>query len=82
MPDDRGYFRIYLNQLLRKIYVLFYSIQDKLLQIFIGDNAEAISKEIIKQNLTDDIFHLSYLGRELKKAEMSLLLGKPYIQDE
>jgi dihydropteroate synthase-like protein len=81
-PDDKGYFRIYINQYMRKIHVLFYSIKDKLLHIFIGDNAEAISKEIISQNLTSDLYHLNYLGRELNKAEMCLLLGKPYIQDE
>ncbi|MFW9894956.1 MAG: dihydropteroate synthase-like protein [Candidatus Thorarchaeota archaeon] len=82
IPDDKGYFRIYGNQITGKIYVLFYAVKDKLLHTFIGDNAEAISKEIIKQNLTKDIYHLNYLGRELKKAEMSLILGKPYIQDE
>ena len=82
IPDDKGYFRIYVNQLARKLYILFFSIKDNLLHIFIGDNAEAISKEIIKKNLTKDIYHLNYLGRELNKAEMSLILGKPYIQDE
>jgi len=82
IPDDKGYFRIYVNQYARKIYVLFYSNKDILLHTFIGENAEALSKEIIKQNLTRDLFHLNYLGRELNKAEISLLLGKPYIQDE
>jgi len=82
IPDDKGYFRIYLNPIARKIYVLFFSIKDDLLHTFIGYNAEALSKEIIKQNLTRNLSHLNYLGRELKKAEISLLLGKPYIQDE
>jgi dihydropteroate synthase-like protein len=82
IPDGEGYFRIYTNQITGKIYVLFYSVKDKLLHTFIGDNAEAISKEIIKQNLTKDNYHLNYLGRELNNAEMSLFLGKPYIQDE
>ncbi len=82
IPDEKGYFRIYSNQYARKIYVFFFSNKDLLLHVFIGDNAEALSKEIIKQNLTRDISHLNYLGRELKKAEISLSLGKPYIQDE
>jgi hypothetical protein len=81
-PDDKGYFRIFLNQTARKIYVLFYSNEDNLLITFIGDHAEALSKEIIKQDLTRDLFHLNYLGRELKKAEIYLILGKPYIQEE
>ena len=82
VPDDKGYFRIYVNKFTRKIFALFYSNKEKLLFTFMGENAEALSKEVIKQNLTRDIYHLNYLGRELKKAEISLLLGKPYIQDE
>ena len=82
IPDEAGYFRIYVNHYLNKIYVLFYSIDDLLLHTFVGDNAEALSKKIIQYNLTNNKYHLNYLGRELKKAEMHLLFGKPYIQDE
>lgn len=81
-PDEKGYFRIFLNLVLRKIYVLFYSNENELLHSFIGENAEALSKKIIKQEIIGDLYHLNYLGRELKKAEICLLLGKPYIQDE
>jgi len=80
--DEKGYFRIYVNHYSRKIYILFYSNDDQLFYTFIGDNAEALSKKIIQNNLTNDIYHLNYLGRELKKAEICLFLGKPYIQDE
>lgn len=82
ISDEKGYFRIYVNLIEKKIYVLFYSNKNDLLHTFIGENAEALSKNIIKQDLTRDLFHLNYLGRELKKAEISLLHGKPYIQDE
>ena len=82
VSDEKGYFRIYLNLIKRKIYVLFYSNKDNLLHTFIGEDAEALSKNIIKQDLTSDIYHLNYLGRELKKAEICLFHGKPYIQDE
>jgi dihydropteroate synthase-like protein len=82
IPDAKGYFRIYTNQYTNKIYVLFYSNDEKLKKTFIGENSEALSKEIIKSKSTDDVYHLNYLGRELKKAEICLFLGKPYIQDE
>ena len=82
IPDDKGYFRIYTNHYSKKIYTLFYSNDDRLLHTFIGDNAEALSKKIIQSNLTKDVYHLNYLGRELKKAEICLFLGKPYIQDD
>ena len=53
-----------------------------MLQTFIGENAEALSKKIIELNLTDSLYHVNYLGRELNKAENCLLHGKPYLQDE
>ncbi|MFX1366851.1 MAG: dihydropteroate synthase-like protein [Promethearchaeota archaeon] len=82
IPDKNGYFRIYTDNYSKRIIVYFYSYEDKLLQTLIGENAEAISKKIIQNELTKDIYHLNYLGRELKKAELCLFFGKPYIQDE
>ena len=82
IPDKKGYFRIYLNHFSKKIHVVFFSNNNELIHTFIGDNAEAICKEIIKIGLTEDLSHLNYLGRELNKAETCLFLGKPYIQDE
>lgn len=82
IPDTNGYFRIYTDNYSKKILVYFYSYDDKLLQTFIGENAEALSKKIIQNYLTKDIYHLNYLGRELKKAEICIFFGKPYIQDE
>ena len=81
-PDTNGYFRIYTDNYSKKIFIHFYSYNDKLLLTFIGDNAEDLSKKIIQNGLTKDIYHLNYLGRELKKAEICLFFGKPYIQDE
>ncbi|MFW9882526.1 MAG: dihydropteroate synthase-like protein [Candidatus Thorarchaeota archaeon] len=81
-PDEKGYFRIFANSYTNKIYVLFYSNEDELLETIIGNDAETISKAIINRDLTTNIYHLAYLGRELKKAEICLFLGKPYIQDE
>lgn len=81
-PDEKGYFRIYTKHSAKKIYLLFYSNEDELLETIVGDNAEAINKTVINRNLTTDLYHLTYLGRELKKAEFCLFLGKPYIQDE
>jgi len=82
IPDTNGYFRIYTDNYSKNIFVHFYSYDDKLLQTFIGENAEALSKKIIQNDLTKNIYHLNYLGRELKKAEICLFVGKPYIQDE
>ena len=80
--DINGYFKIHVNHYSGKINVLFFSNDHSMLQTFIGENAEALSKKIIELNLTDNLYHVNYLGRELNKAENCLLLGKPYIQDE
>jgi dihydropteroate synthase-like protein len=82
LPDKKGYFKIYINYYKHQIYVQHFSNDHQLLNTLIGDNAEALSKRIIKLNLTEDLYHINYLGRELKKAENYLFLGKPYIQDE
>jgi dihydropteroate synthase-like protein len=80
--DKKGYFKIYVNHYTMKIYTLFFSIEHELLNTLIGNKAEAICKKIIELQLTTNLYHISYLGRELNKAENCLLSGKPYIQEE
>ena len=80
--DDIGYFKIYVNQYSREIYVLLFSNSHQLSKTFVGTNAEAISKEIISLKITEDLYHINYIGRELTRAETCLETGKPYIQDE
>jgi len=81
-PDAKGYFKIYVNPYTGKIYALFFTNEHQLANTLMGTNAEALSKKIIELSLTDNISHINYLGRELKKAEFCLFSGKPYIQDE
>lgn len=81
-PDKNGYFKFYVNHYNKEIYVLFFSNNDNLLRTLIGNNAETISKKVLELNLTTNLQHINYLGRELNKAESCLLTGKPYIQDE
>ena len=46
-----------------------------------GQTAKQVYDMIIKQGLVSRIEHASYLGAELQKAEISLKLGKNYLQD-
>lgn len=82
IADSNGYFKIYTNQFTNEIYVLHFSTNNYLINKIIGKNAEDISKKVINLKLTDNLFHINYLGRELKKAEICLNSGKHYIQDE
>ena len=47
----------------------------------IGKNAKEIFDTILRYGLVSRLDHASYLGRELKKAEIALKLNKNYIQD-
>ncbi|MFX1339253.1 MAG: dihydropteroate synthase-like protein [Promethearchaeota archaeon] len=80
--DEKGYFKIYISQYDEQIYVLHFSNDHQLLNTIIGRSAEAISKKIIEMKLSNNNYHINYLGRELSKAENCLFFGKPYIQDE
>jgi len=80
--DEKGYFKIYIDHYAHQISVLFFTRDHLLQKTLIGAHAEEISKKIIDLNLTDNLYHLNYLGRELAKAELYLNFGKPYIQDE
>jgi dihydropteroate synthase-like protein len=80
-PDEKGYFKIYVNHYSKQIYILHFSNAHTILNTMIGTDAESLSKKIIELNLTDHIQHVNYLGRELVKAEICLQTGKPYIQD-
>jgi len=81
-PDKSGYFKFHVNPYTKKIYVLFFSNDDILLKTLIGNNAEALSKKILELNLTTNLEHANYIGRELAKAELCLNFGKPFLQDE
>ncbi len=48
----------------------------------VGKDAKSIFDTILKAGLVSRLDHASYLGRELKKAEIALKLGKNYTQDQ
>jgi dihydropteroate synthase-like protein len=78
--DEGGCFHIFVDFDKEQIVCAHYKEGYDL--VFEGNDAESISKSIIKKGLISDLEHASYLGRELQKAEIFLKLGKSYIQDE
>jgi len=79
-PDTKGYFKIWLDYENELISVLHYQNSTPNI-LFQGKSAEALGKKIIELNLIESLSHILYLGRELEKAEISLFLGKSYVQD-
>lgn len=47
----------------------------------VGKDAKSILDTVLKLDLVSRLDHAGYLGRELKKAEIALILGKNYVQD-
>jgi dihydropteroate synthase-like protein len=78
--DPLGYFKIWITHEEELISVLHYRNEEPNILIQ-GISAEAIGKKILTLNLIRDPNHLLYLGRELERAEISLFLGKNYVQD-
>lgn len=77
--DARGYYIIELID--NKIKVKHVSPQGKKLKDYEGLTAREINDKINSSQHPIDNYHSSYLGEELMKAEICLLLNKDYIQD-
>lgn len=79
--DKAGYFVILPLAEQGVISVEHYSYDNALLRVIEGTNARAIYNTIIKDEWITELSHAAYLGKELAKAELSLLHGFKYIQD-
>lgn len=78
---DSQYFLISLDRENCTIYVKYINTSYKIHDFFIGYSARDISNQILlKYSSHINSFHAAYLGRELMKAEISMVLNQPYIQ--
>lgn len=77
--DKAGHFKIIINN--NQIEVIHYLKMEPQL-IVKGTNAHNIYQELLKQDIVSRKDHAAYLGSELQKAEIALITGKNYIQDE
>ena len=86
--DQKGFFVIEIDKKQSLIRVEYYTnvyknkriVSGTLEKIFLGDKADALSDTIEKNVPKLSSTHYLYLGRELQKAEYSLLKNKKYIQ--
>ncbi len=79
--DKGGYFVILPLRDKNLINVEHYAYDDRLLRIIEGKNARALYATIIQNGWVTELSHAAYLGRELTKAELSLLHNLKYTQD-
>ncbi|WNY22938.1 hypothetical protein MmiHf6_02320 [Methanimicrococcus hongohii] len=50
--------------------------------IIVGTDSAFMVESVLKENLISEFSHAAYLGRELMKAEIAVLLGRSYSQDD
>lgn len=81
IPDPAGYFIIYVDRN-RQVLSLEHYQNDGLLDIVIeGKVAAELYYPAIEKGLVSQLEHAAYLGRELARAEQSLVSGDPFVQD-
>ena len=88
LKTDKGCYiliRVYMDTL--EIGVAVCNYENVILIEFRGTKAQDIYNEIFKYEREHKLEwfnepeHIAYLGKELKKAELSLVLGSPYYQE-
>lgn len=81
MLDKAGYFIVYPDARAKRLVVEHYTNQGVLNCILEGASTGAVYTEAIERQLLTRFDHAAYLGRELARAEQSLLDGTPFVQD-
>ena len=79
--DKAGYFVIYPDARNQRLVVEHYTNHGVLNCILEGVSTGALYSEAIERQLLTRLDHAAYLGRELARAEKSLLDGTPFVQD-
>jgi tetrahydromethanopterin S-methyltransferase subunit A len=81
VSDPAGYFVIYVDRG-RGILSLEHYLNDGLLdEVIEGATAAELYTPAIDRGLISRLDHAAYLGRELARAEESLRVGEPFVQD-
>ena len=79
--DKAGYFIVYPDARTHRLVVEHYTNQGLLNCVLDGTSTGAIYGEVIDRGLLTQLDHAAYLGRELARAEHSLLSGTRFVQD-
>jgi len=81
VSDPAGYFVVYVDRA-RGMLSLEHYLNDGLLDVVVeGATAAELYTPAIDRGLISRLDHAAYLGRELARAEESLRVGEPFVQD-
>lgn len=81
VPDPSGFFVVYPEPRTNVLIVEHYENSGTLTCVIEGRSPAALTAEVVARTLISRLDHAAYLGRELARAEHSLLSGEPYVQD-
>ncbi len=81
ISDPNGYFIVFPDRSRQLITLEHYSNEGVLTALVEGKAASEIYHPVIEKQLLSRLDHACYLGRELAKAEQSLMTGQKYVQD-
>ena len=79
--DKAGYFVVYPDSRSQRLVVEHYTNQGVLNCVLEGTSVGAMYCEVIERRLLTRLDHAAYLGRELARAEKSLLDRTAFVQD-
>ncbi|MFC1464760.1 MAG: DUF4346 domain-containing protein [Candidatus Brachytrichaceae bacterium NZ_4S206] len=79
--DKAGYFVIVPLSDSGLISVEHYAYDNTLLRVIEGSDAKTLYLTIVRNGWVTELSHAAYLGRELTRAELSLVNNERYIQD-
>lgn len=81
MLDRAGYFVIYPDARAKRLVLEHYTNQGVLTCVLEGTSTGALYCAAIERQLVTRLDHAAYLGRELARAEHSLVTGSQFVQD-
>lgn len=79
--DRAGYFVILPDADSQRLIVEHYDYDNVLLHVIEGHDARSIYWTIIENGWVSQLSHAAYLGKELSRAEQSLVLDAKFVQD-
>ena len=81
-PDGKGWFKIAVDRELEEVAAIHYPPGEEEPDVVVkGRDSRAIYQTIIREGLISTLDHAAYLGKELEKAHIALVLGRSYVQE-
>jgi dihydropteroate synthase-like protein len=80
--DMLGWYKILVDRMNDDIVAIHFDRSESPDVVVRGKNAREVYQTIIREGLVGKLDHAAYLGKELHKAELAVLLGRSYEQDK